>query len=65
MASSAREFVYGDQRPHVEVGEICIMVTGKREQHDRLLGFEVGADDYVEKPFTLEYLGRVISKLAR
>jgi DNA-binding response OmpR family regulator len=39
-----------------------IMVTGKREQHDRLLGFEVGADDYVEKPFTLEYLGRVIRK---
>jgi len=42
-----------------------IMVTGKREQHDRLLGFEVGADDYVEKPFTLDYLNRIISKLIR
>ena len=40
-----------------------IMVTGKGEQHDRLLGFEVGADDYVEKPATLSYIRRVIRKL--
>ena len=40
-----------------------VMVTGKGEQHDRLLGFEVGADDYVEKPATLSYLTRVIRKL--
>ena len=41
------------------------MVTGKREQHDRLVGFEVGADEYVEKPVSLEYLGRVIQNLLR
>ena len=29
-----------------------IMVTVKDEQHDRLVGFEVGADEYVEKPVT-------------
>ena len=40
-----------------------VMVTGKGEQHDRLLGFEVGADDYVEKPATLSYITRVIRKL--
>jgi DNA-binding response OmpR family regulator len=40
-----------------------IMVTGKGEQHDRLLGFELGADDYVEKPATLAYITRVIRKL--
>ena len=52
-------------KSHAETKQIkVIMVTGKREQHDRLLGFEVGADDYVEKPFTLEYLGRVIRKLS-
>lgn len=53
-------------KSHPDTEQIkVIMVTGKREQHDRLLGFEVGADDYVEKPFTLEYLGRVIRKLVR
>ena len=40
-----------------------VIITGKGEQHDRLLGFEVGADDYVEKPATLSYITRVIRKL--
>lgn len=40
-----------------------VMVTGKSEQHDRIVGFEVGADDYVDKPVSLEYLSRVIHKL--
>ena len=42
-----------------------VMVTGKDKQSDRLLGFELGADDYVEKPVSLEYLARVVSKLTR
>ena len=41
-----------------------VIITGKGEQHDRLLGFEVGADDYVEKPATLSYITRVIRKLS-
>lgn len=30
-----------------------IMVTGKTEETDRLLGLEVGADDYICKPYSL------------
>jgi two-component system alkaline phosphatase synthesis response regulator PhoP len=29
-----------------------IMVTGRAEEGDRVLGFELGADDYVTKPFS-------------
>lgn len=39
-----------------------IMVTGKGEQSDRLVGFEVGADDYMEKPISLQLLARTIEK---
>lgn len=42
-----------------------IMVTGKSAQYDRLVGFEVGADDYVEKPVSLEYLARIVEGLLR
>ena len=33
-----------------------IMLTGKGGQLDRALGLDVGADDYVAKPFSLEHL---------
>lgn len=39
-----------------------VMLTGRTEQHDRLLGFEVGADDYIEKPVSLPYLKRAIER---
>ena len=42
-----------------------VMITGKSEQYDRLVGFEVGADDYVEKPVSLEYLSRIVGRLLR
>ena len=29
-----------------------IMVTGRAEEGDKILGFELGADDYVTKPFS-------------
>jgi len=42
-----------------------VMVTGKDAQSDRLVGFEVGADDYLEKPYSLEILARTIEKQLR
>ena len=37
-----------------------LMVTGRAEEGDKVLGFELGADDYVTKPFSLrELLARV------
>jgi DNA-binding response OmpR family regulator len=43
-----------------------IMVTGKGEMIDRVIGLEVGADDYIAKPFHLrEVLARVRAVLRR
>ncbi len=43
-----------------------IMVTAKEEEVDRLLGFELGADDYITKPFNVrELLLRVRAVLRR
>lgn len=33
-----------------------IFVTAKNQLLDKLLGFEIGADDYITKPFTIEEL---------
>jgi len=33
-----------------------IMLTARAEENDKLIGFEVGADDYVVKPFSLKEL---------
>jgi two-component system, OmpR family, alkaline phosphatase synthesis response regulator PhoP len=60
--------------PHLNGWEICrrlkqdaetrpipvIMLTGRVEEGDKVLGFEVGADDYVTKPFSpRELLARI------
>ncbi len=43
-----------------------IMLTAKGEEFDKVLGLELGADDYVTKPFSLrELLARVKSVLRR
>lgn len=43
-----------------------IMLTARHEEFDKLHGFEVGADDYVTKPFSInEVLARVKAVLAR
>src|SRR5690606_17628155 len=43
-----------------------IMVTGRGDVIDRVVGLEVGADDYIAKPFHLrEVLARVRSVLRR
>jgi two-component system, OmpR family, phosphate regulon response regulator PhoB len=43
---------------------IVIMLTAKGEEIDRVVGFEVGADDYVVKPFSVrELLLRIEARL--
>lgn len=43
-----------------------IMVTAKSEEIDRIVGFEIGADDYVVKPFSVrELMLRVDAVLRR
>lgn len=43
-----------------------IMLTAKTEEEDKVLGLELGADDYVTKPFSLrELLARVRAHLRR
>lgn len=43
-----------------------LMLTSKSEENDKVLGLELGADDYVTKPFSLrELLARVKAHLRR
>src|SRR6478735_5438867 len=51
-------------REHYDVG--IIMVTASGDLVDRVVGLELGADDYIAKPFDLrELLARVKSVLRR
>ena len=43
-----------------------IMLSAKSEETDKVIGLNIGADDYVTKPFTpLELMARVNSQLRR
>ncbi len=47
-------------------GIAIIMLTAKTEEIDKILGLEMGADDYITKPFsTRELLARVKAVLRR
>ncbi len=48
------------------IGDVGIlMLTARGDEHDRVLGFEVGADDYVVKPFSMRELTLRVKALAR
>jgi len=63
--------------PHVDGLEVCrtlratssvpiIMLTAKGEEIDKVLGLELGADDYITKPFSMrEFRSRVKAALRR
>jgi Response regulators consisting of a CheY-like receiver domain and a winged-helix DNA-binding domain len=45
---------------HLGVKTPIIMVTSRKDEIDKILGLEIGADDYVTKPFSIrELLARV------
>ena len=44
---------------------LILMVTAKAEEIDQLVGFSVGADDYVTKPFSVKVLMQRIKALLR
>jgi len=46
-------------------GVAILMLTAKGEEIDRVVGFEVGADDYVVKPFSVRELVLRIAALLR
>jgi DNA-binding response OmpR family regulator len=63
--------------PHVDGWELCrqmrqvsgvpiVMLTARSEETDRILGLELGADDYISKPFSpREVVARVRAVLRR
>jgi DNA-binding response OmpR family regulator len=63
--------------PHLDGLEVCrklratssvpiIMLTAKAEEIDKVLGLELGADDYITKPFSMrEFRSRVKAALRR
>jgi len=42
-----------------------IMLTARAQEHDRILGLDMGADDYVVKPFSVRELKSRIHALLR
>lgn len=42
-----------------------LMLTNRRDEMDKVLGFELGADDYVTKPFSLRELSARIKAILR
>lgn len=56
--------IFHELRQHIHVP--VIIVTAKVEEIDRLLGMEIGADDYICKPFSpREVVARVAAVLRR
>ncbi len=57
-----RELKKHEETRHIPI----IMLTARVEERDKLLGFELGADDYVTKPFSMrELLARIAAHLRR
>src|SRR5690348_1321428 len=42
-----------------------LMLTARGDEYDRIVGFEVGADDYVVKPFSVREVVLRVKALAR
>ncbi len=59
-------FDFCRQMRHQGVRQPIIMLTVQKDEMDKVLGLEMGADDYVTKPYSLrELLSRVRAQLRR
>src|SRR2546430_16099343 len=56
-----RELRAGERTRHVPI----LMLTAKAEETDQVVGFSIGADDYVTKPFSVKVLLQRIKALQR
>lgn len=59
--SICRELRAGDRTRHIPI----IMITAKSEETDQLIGYNMGADDYVTKPFSNKILLQKVKALLR
>jgi two-component system, OmpR family, phosphate regulon response regulator PhoB len=50
-----------DETKHLKI----VMITARSDEIDRIVGFEIGADDYVVKPFSVRELMLRVSALVR
>jgi two-component system phosphate regulon response regulator PhoB len=56
-----RELRAGERTRHIPI----LMLTAKAEETDQVVGFSMGADDYVTKPFSVKVLMQRIKALQR
>src|SRR5580704_15145919 len=53
-------------RADTQLADVAVlMLTARGDEYDRVLGFEVGADDYVVKPFSVRELVMRVRGMAR
>jgi len=59
-------FDFCRQMRHLGMRQPVILLTVQREETDKVLGLEMGADDYITKPYSLrELLSRIRAQLRR
>jgi two-component system phosphate regulon response regulator PhoB len=56
-----RQLRAGERTRHIPI----IMLTAKSEETDQVIGFSLGADDYVTKPFSIKVLQQRIKAIQR
>lgn len=59
-------FDYCKQMRQLKMRQPIVMLTASRDEVDKIIGLEVGADDYVTKPYSLQELrSRIRAQLRR